>query len=286
MDDVKSVLLCSQINLKKWFVNPRIYTIFIVTFAFLFYHSYELSRFSREVGHNLTPWIFPHLFTPPVLQVFAFLVILLFCDAPFKDHHAPFVIIRTGRKNWMISQLVYLVWASIIFTLFTFVTSVVVLLPSIQFSLEWGIVIESLAHDVTLAPETVTIFFNPNLLTQLTPIAATTISVFYFFLVTLFIGVVILCFNTILAKTAGIVVAGILVAVSLFSNYLGFFSIGYLIYYLSPISWMSISTFNWDDGQLPAPSYAVITLLIAILVMSGAAYKVFIRKDMDLKGSG
>ncbi|MBM7542333.1 hypothetical protein [Amphibacillus cookii] len=286
MANFKSILLCAQINIKKWLVNPRIYTIFIATFAFLFYHTYALTRFAAEVGHAVTPWVFPHLFTSPVLQVFAFLIVLLFCDAPFKDHHTPFVTMRTGRKNWIIGQLIYLMLASFIFTVFTFITSIIVLLPHLQVSLEWGIVMESLANDPAIASDRVTIFFNPELLNRLSPLAAAGFGLLYFYLVTLFIGSVILCFNVLLQRTAGIVVAGILIAVSLFANYLGFFSFGYLIYYLSPISWMSISTLDWGSGQLPSLSYTLSTLVIAMVLLSIIATCVFIHKDMELKEGG
>lgn len=284
MSDLKMILHCSFLNFNKWIINPRIYSVFGVTIAFLFYHSSALLQFSGEVGYNLTPWVFPHLFTPPVLQVFAFLIILLFCDAPFKDNQAAFVLVRTGRKRWLISQILYLMWSSIIYTMFTFIVSVLALLPHVQWSSNWGIIIESLASDVSLAPETVTIFFNPELVNRLTPIHAAGYSILFFFLVTFFIGVVIFSFNILLEHTTGILIAGILVALSLFSNYLGFFSYGYLIYFLSPISWMSISSFNWGTGQLPTPGYAWLTLLGAMLCMSMLAYVTFMRKDITLKG--
>ncbi|MCT2536726.1 hypothetical protein NC661_14165 [Aquibacillus koreensis] len=284
MTNAKMVLFCTQINMKKWLVNPRIYTIFVLVFVFLLYHSYGLSTFSDEVGHGVSPWVFPHLITPPVLQVFAFFMVLLFCDAPFNDRHTPFVLIRTGRRNWIIGQILYIVFASAIFTIFTFITSIIVLIPNIQFSIDWGILIKSLASDPSIAPTTVTVFFNPGLLST-APITATIGSIFHFFTVAVFIGVVILFFNLLFKQMMGVVVAGVFIALSFFVLYIGNIIFGFKIYYFSPVSWMSISYSGWSDsGSFPSPIYAISVLLLSIIMMSIVSVLIFCQKDMELKG--
>ncbi|WP_017473424.1 hypothetical protein [Amphibacillus jilinensis] len=283
MANLSLIIRCSILNIKKWIVNPRIYLVLIITFTFLLYNAHELARFTAYVGEGISPWVFAHLFTPPVLQVFAFLAILLFCDAPFNDHHMPFVIMRIGRLKWFVGQLIYIVLSSILFTIITFLISVAVFIPHLKFTMDWGIIIRSLANDPMLASDRVTIFFNPELVELMTPIKATVLSLLFFCLVTIFIGLTILCFNVLIKQTSGVVVAGSFVAFSLFSYYLGFLSFGHIIFFMSPINWLSISSVGWNNQSLPSPTYTIVFLVLAIVIMGIIAAKAFVHKDLSLR---
>ncbi|MCJ7840059.1 hypothetical protein MUB24_03855 [Lederbergia sp. NSJ-179] len=286
MTNLKMMFLCSRVNLRKWAVNTRIYTLAVLIIAFLAYHSYGLSQFAAEKGVAITPWVFPHLNTPPVMQVFACFTLLLFCDAPFADRHMPFLVIRTGRRNWAIGQFIYIILAAFIYTAFVYAVSVLVLVPNIQFSTDWGIVIKTLAVNSDMAPD-VTIFMNEEIIYMLSPIKATLISFGLFWLVAVFVGVLIFCFNTVIGKMSGVVITGIFIFISYFSMYLGFLSFGIGIYYFSPISWSSITFVDWDySGTFPSPTYAVLFLLLASLLMSILSTIVFCKKDMNIQNWG
>ncbi|GAF66843.1 hypothetical protein BTS2_3748 [Bacillus sp. TS-2] len=266
-------------------INPRIYVVFTLTIAFLAYHSFGLSHFSAEAGYPVSPWIFTHLTTPPVMQVFAFLIILLFCDAPFKDRHTPFLIVRTGRANWIVGQILYIFMAAFIYTLFSFLSSIIVMIPNVEMTFDWGILLQTLANDPMYAPDSVTIFFNPEWMALLSPISATLLSLLHFWLVAIFIGLVILCFNLLSNKMLGILVIGIFVFLSFFSVYMGTLLFGMGIYYFSPISWMSLSYVDWSyNGSFPSSIFALVTLSITIIVMSIVSILTFIRKDINIQG--
>ncbi|GAE29748.1 hypothetical protein [Halalkalibacter hemicellulosilyticus] len=284
MIDIRRTFLCTQVNFRKWMINPRIYVVFTLTIAFLAYHSFGLSQFSAEVGYPVSPWIFAHLTTPPVMQVFAFLIILLFCDAPFKDRHTPFLIVRTGRGNWIIGQIFYIFIAAFIYTLFSFLSSIVIMIPNVEMTFEWGILLQTLANDPMYAPDSVTIFFNPEWMAILSPIEATLLSLLHFWFVAIFIGLVILSFNLLADKMLGILISGIFVFLSFFSVYIGTLLFGIGIYYFSPISWMSLSYVDWSySGSFPSPTFALVTLLIAMIIMSIVSILIFIQKDIDIQ---
>src|SRR5690625_3817274 len=126
------IRLCLGVNFRKWLVNPRIYALAVFIIAFLIYHQSGLSQFAGAHNQGVTPWVFPHLTTPPVLHVFATFAIILFSDAPFEDKHMPFLMIRSGRRNWIIGQLIYILMASLIYTLFVFIISILALLPNLE----------------------------------------------------------------------------------------------------------------------------------------------------------
>ncbi|MBS4201838.1 hypothetical protein KHA93_19725 [Bacillus sp. FJAT-49732] len=287
MNNLKVILLCSQVNFRKWLVNPRIYTLAVITIAFLSYHSLGLSKFAAEKEIAITPWVFPFLSIPPTMQVFACFIVLLFCDAPFADRHMPFLTIRTSRRNWIIGQLIYIILASFIYTIFVCVMSAIVLIPNLQLSTGWGVLIKTLAVKPDIAPS-VLVFFDEEIIKMFSPIKAILISSGLFWLVAVFIGVLIFFFNVVIKKMSGLVASGFFIFMSFFSIIQGILIFGEWIRYLSPISWMNISYLYWNGFGFAtaSPTFAVLCLLIAILLMGIISTIVFCKKDMNIHGWG
>lgn len=284
MKDIKIILLCSKTNIQKWVVNPRIYSIAIFIIAFLGYHSFGLSQFAVEMDFKLTPWVFPHLFTPPVLQIFALFALLLFCDAPFVDKHMPFLITRTGRRNLIIGQFCYIIFASIIYTLFVFIVSILVFIPNLQIDSNWGAFMQILSENLNDIPETVTIFFDSEIIHKLTALQATIISLGLFCLVSIFIGVTTFLFNILIGRMSGIVVVSFFIFISYFVVYVGGLTLGKGINFISPISWMSLSSLDWSNtGRVPTPIFASICLFLLIIFMGTLAVIVFNKKDVQFQ---
>lgn len=290
MTNLKMILLCTYTNFRKWPVNPRIYTLALVIVAFLAYHSFGLSQFSADKEVGITPWVFPHLTTPPVMQVFACLTVLLFCDAPFVDRHMPFLLIRVGRRNWTIGQLLYIVFTSFIYTTFVAAVSILVLIPNVQFTSNWGLLINSLGANSVIVPDSVTVFVSGEIITMFSAMEAMLISCGLFWLVSIFIGVLIFYFNVCFGKMSGIIAAGGFIFLSFFSMNHGRLLIGDWLLYITPISWMNMSYINFKYSEisaiLPSPTYVVFVLLGAILLMSCISVKVFCKKDIDIQEWG
>src|SRR5699024_8970632 len=159
MTNLKMIRICVQVNFQKWLVNPRIYTLAVLMIAFLAYHSFGLSQFAADKGIALTPWVFPHLITPPGLQVFACFIILFFSDAPFVDRHMPFVMIWSGRRNLINGQLFYIVGSGLLIAVFILLIAVIVLVVNEQVFTDCGLnfitlaVSAAIVHTVTIFPD-------------------------------------------------------------------------------------------------------------------------------------
>lgn len=286
MTDLKMIRICTQVNFQKWSVNPRIYTLLVIIIAFLAYHSYGLSQFAAEKDVSVSPWVFPHLMTPPVMQVFACFTILLFSDAPFADRHMPFLVIRAGRRNWVIGQLIYIIVAAFVYTAFIFIISILVLIPNVQMTTDWGIILKTLASN---SETSVTIFPDQRILSMFSAVEAALISFGLFWLVSIFIGVLIFCFNVAIGKMSGLIASGVFIFLSFFSIVQGRLILGDWISYLSPISWMSMSFFDWGYTEMfssPSITYAVLCLLGAISLMSVVCVTLFCKKDLDIQDWG
>lgn len=289
MNNIKTILLCSCLNFHKWAANPRIYTIAAVITAFLAYHLSGLSQLAAATGIPVTPWVFPHLLTLTVLLFFSCLTALLFCDAPFVDYHIPFIVIRAGRRNWVIGQLLYIVLASFIYTAFLCIVSSLVLIPNLQLSNDWGVILKTLAVNPDISANygiKATVFINKQIVTEFPAIQAMVISFGLFWLTSIFVGVLIFSFNVVIGKMSGLVASGFFIFISYFSYYQGRLTFGSWVSYISPLSWSSMIYLNWNYAGVscPTPTYSVFCLLAAILLMSLVSLIVVCKKDMDIQG--
>ena len=64
-----------------------------------------VTRYSLQVGVPVTPWGLAFSYSNTAMTVLCGCLLLLFyCNAPFADGHTPFVVIRTGRRNWILDK--------------------------------------------------------------------------------------------------------------------------------------------------------------------------------------
>jgi hypothetical protein len=289
VNNLKVILLCALVNFRKWRVNPRIYTLAAATAGFLSWHSAGLSQLSAATGIAVTPWVFTHLLTTTaMIAVFACFIMLFFCDAPFADRHTPFLIIRTGRRNWVIGQLVYIILAAFTYTVFFLIISVAVLIPNVKWDTDWGKILKTIAANPGIGNNygiKLTVFVHPLIVSMFSPIKATIISFGLFWLTSAFIGILILCGNIITGRAGGLVMAGVFLCISFFTEYLGPLTLnGYWIRCLSPINWCAMCCLDWTGrGEWAPPSYAVFSLLVSIFLMSIVSIMVFCKKDINIQ---
>ena len=284
---MKKIFLCSFTNYKKWIVDIKIYTLFTLILVFHIWNFSGVYEYAKMVGYGVSPWIFPHILSHPIaMPIYGSFAMLLFCDAPFIDRHTPFIMVRTGRNTWVLGQLLHILLTSFLYTLFIYGSTVLSFLPNIDLSSDWGKVIRTLAVNPTSAYEKgidLTVLINNSIVNSFSAMEATLISLGLFFLVTLFMGIVIFSLNLMVGKMCGIITAGILVFISYFSIYVGNLTIGYKVYYFSPLSWSSLQYIDWyRSGDSPSLLYAVIFLLGSSIILVIASVISFSRKDINI----
>jgi len=288
MTNIKLSVLCTGVTLRKWIGNKRIYSVAAVIIVFCFYTFWCLRQYASIVEMPVTPWVFPFFLSFPVMvMVYGCMAALLFCNAPFTDNQMPFLIIRTGRRNFMIGQLFYIVIAAFFFNLLIAIASGLALAPNIVLSSDWGIVLKSFANDPQSALGTsslvITVAIAPAVLDYFTPVTAMLTAFLLMWLVTIFIGMVILFFNVVVGKLSGLIAIGVLIFFSYFSFYLGNLLFGGITYFFSPLSWCNIYALDFisDGKSIPSPGYAVLVLSTLIIIMGTVSVIAFSKKDMD-----
>jgi hypothetical protein len=294
MHSFKQSMRCAGLNLAKWSTTPRVISLFVIIAAFLAYHAHSLVQFAAAEGKVLTPWVFPHLLTPAMLLVYGSFTLLLFCDAPFMDNHTPFVIVRSGRLAWLGGQLLYIVAAGLIYTLYFMLVSILVLMPHLTLANDWGVILKTLAANPSAGRQhnlVLTVFINGTIVQQFSPLQAMLISLGLFWLTSVFTGLLIFTVNLVTGKSGGLFVAGALICMTYFAGIQGRFVFGEWIALLSPLSWASMHNIRWGDGTdllsgplQPTAVFAVGSLLGSSILLAIISRIVFVRQDIVIKG--
>ncbi|BAE83937.1 hypothetical protein DesLBE_5324 [Desulfitobacterium sp. LBE] len=280
MDKLRKILFCSMQNLLKWSANPRIYVLGLLLLVFLSESVRPIAEFSSAVNVPVTPWVFPYLALHQLVLLCIMLgVVLLFCDAPFIDAHQPYVIIRSGKKNWLWGQILYIMIAAALYFLFIVLCSILMLLPNLTYANEWGKVFSTLALTDAGNQFKVALPISYQLQHAYTPMSAMVWSFLMSWLVGVFLGLLMFVLNMRFKREIGAVVATALV----FLQYFAFEASGFLTFSLSPVSWASLGNLDiTHTSALPSLTYAVCALIGLNLILILLANLLNRKKSIDV----
>jgi len=255
-----SRLICYQ-NFRKWTANYRVWVIAILLVILTHNFTGEITDFAQDINIDVSPWMFPFLFTQKFIKLlFFFPLILLFCDAPFIDENQPYIIARSGRMPWSIGQIGYIVIASAVYFIFLMFITVMINLPSIQFTMEWGKVLGTLANTNASIVVGLKTIITSSTLHYFSPLQAMWFSFLLSWLAGVFLGLMIYVINS-LTNTR---IFGVL-ADSFFLVLDAAITSKSHLYRFSPVSWSNLDRID-IEGTSPMPSITYIYIGFAVLI--------------------
>lgn len=270
---------CAE-NFQKWLKNPRIYILFLLFFLHMFDLMLPFNKTASTLGVKNTPWTFPFVSSSLVFGMFLLLgYVLLFCDAPFTDRHQPYIIIRIGKIKWMWGQILYIVLSSLIFVLSIQIFIIIVLLPTLTFSTDWGKMLYTVSQ-LPIEGFVSNVAVSYSLITSYSPIQATVISMLLVWLEGIFIGCLIFVFNMKFKKMVGTILGCF--HATLFFMVKGMDS-NTVLWKIVPSAWMDLATESKKlMGRHPGIVYAVVGLLVLIVVLWGCMIRMAKRYSVDV----
>lgn len=127
----------------KWICNPRMIILFCMMIYIYDYIILEMKKASIDIAGSCN--IFePFLAignSPLLLLLIPIVFITLLGDFPKTDGNTMFYICRTGKKNWLLGQMLFAIWASITYLVSVFVYSVLFSCTFANVSYKWSDVI-------------------------------------------------------------------------------------------------------------------------------------------------
>jgi len=241
------------------------------------YFTTEITQFARGVEINVSPWLYPFLFTQKYVKLLFFLpLILLFCDAPFIDENQPYVIARSGRIPWSIGQISYIFIASALYLLFLMVATIIINLPNLQFTMEWGKVLGTLANTNAATVAGVKTTIHSGIIYYFSPLQAMWFSLLLTWLASVFLGLLIYVINSI----SGTRILGVLAAsffLVLDATIIGRDN----LYRFSPVSWSSIERID-IEGTTQMPSITYIYIGFALLIIGMIILAIVVNRKQSI----
>lgn len=185
---------------------------------------------------------------------------LLINDLPLKDSQQNFLLIRSGKRAWIFSQIIYIFYVTLIYFSFIFAALFVFQLPRLGFDAEnWG----KIARSSTTPNTKMVIIATDSIREDYTPLEAFACSVGMAFLLALMVALVMLTLNLIFKNKTGTIIAGLLIFLVNIVHAKGF---GSLPFYISPLGWCSLAIMDKNGtSRRPDFSYAITVISAAIL---------------------
>ncbi|HEY4554560.1 MAG TPA: hypothetical protein VIG80_15310 [Bacillaceae bacterium] len=270
--------VCFQ-NLRKWSSNYRVWVIAILLIILTHNFTKDIGYFARDIGINVSPWIFPFLFTQKYIKLlFFFPLVLLFCDAPFVDNNQPYIISRSGRTPWSIGQIGYIFIASSAYFLFLVFLTLVVNLPNIEYTAEWGKVLGTLANTNASIQIGLKTSILSSIIHYFNPIQAMWFSFFLSWLAGIFLGLLIYVVNSVSnSRMFGVLAASFFLVLD------ASVSGRPELYRFSPVSWSNISRIDIEGTtQMPTITYIYIGFALIIGSMVIAAIVVNRKQSINV----
>lgn len=130
----------------QFFKDSKFITVTLFSFLFLFVYIIPLRHEASLSAYGITPYILPLLYDMNTMYMM-FVMILLVCDAPFAQKNNVFINIRANMKSSFIGKLIYLFLTSVILQLTQFILCLIMLVPYLSFSDNWGYIITKVVSE-------------------------------------------------------------------------------------------------------------------------------------------
>ena len=213
--NIKQAFSCARTEYIKWVCDARmiilgVLVIFIYTFAIE-----PLLKNAEEMGEPLNilePFI-AIANSGAILLIIPLVFLTLIADFPKIDTNTVFYIIRVGRMNWLLGQIIKLVMMALSYLAFIFAGAVIPMLSKGFWYNGWSNVATQYAvrfpeksgnFGVQLLPE--------NLYNQLSVFSAAIQSYVLVFAYLMIIGLLLLAFSLVKKKTMGFVLCGAVIS--------------------------------------------------------------------------
>lgn len=220
-------------QMKQVLSNQRIILICILIAVFVFSNLQGVLDFSTDVGISVTPWALSHITSDYICQLVIMAgAVALFCDVPFKNDLTKYILPRAGYTPWIVGHCMYIVVLSLLYVCVILLSSILPLLPNIQFDDSWGKIWGTLARTIMGSQYGIPFTVDDYVIGAYTPWQATLLSFLLSWSCCVWLGLVMYFFNTVSNSYVGTFVAAgfVLMDITVANEWLPWF------YKISPVT--------------------------------------------------
>lgn len=237
-----------------------------------FIFAIPLLNLAKDVGYDVNVTVLPmYLYDFEYDCTFIAIILYFFSGVPFLKYSEMYCIIREGKTNWVIKQIVHIVAMACVFMIMAVITSIVPFLIRGDVNNQWG----KIAYTLSLTDKNVEyncVKFPSSMLAKYSPWECLIVCVLFVTIIVIFMGMLVFAFSLVFNRVIAICLgAGFEILMILTFNLR--LTTGFLIY-ASPCSWLDISSLGRKPSAtgyslgIPSMWQCVIELIIAMVIFS------------------
>lgn len=253
-------------QLKQNITSTRVILLFSLIAIFTFSTIRPVNDFANAFEIGITPWVFSLFTNDYVCQLVVMAgVILLFCNAPFRNEIYNYILPRAGTTAWILGMILYIVILSLLYVLLIFSVGVLVIIPNIEFEMGWGKTWGSLALGGFSSQFRIPFSVNEYIIGAYDPLRATVTSILLEWACCVFLGLVTYFLNNATNTMFGSLVAAAFVFLDItIAN-----EWSYAFYKISPVTMAQIHTLTSSKSMYGLTlAYAVKFFAVSTILLS------------------
>ena len=275
--DIQEIFLLTGKNFSDWLKNPRIWMTFALGLVLCLMLTDQILTQAQKFQ---TP---VQMFEPLIwtfgdaqsVMLSSLLLLLLFADMPFVNQMTPYWLIRTKRNVWLAGQVLYVVTATCLYTLFLCMTELLIASPWAYVGNVWSQTAASIGYGRNAS---LTVPVSVKTMEMTMPYECAVYVVFLMLFYSLFIAAVMLVLNLQKGRSGGVVGAllvnlyGILLTPEIFQKL--FHLTGGLSYranvlcgWLSPLNHATFPMHSFGYDYLPQLWVSILLFFVVITVL-------------------
>ena len=259
--------------------SPKLWAAGLLIFYGVFSLVEPYAKAAWALGEDVSIGILAYNFSRGMSILDLYLALLLiFSELPFKDPQQTYLIMRSGKRAWYLSQIFYIIAVSVSVTLIISLVSAIILTGHLSFGNAWGNIITKGANGglykygvVGLIPSGAHKTFSPYAaLAWSLPVGTLTMTAF---------GSIVFSLNSLFRGSVGTVAGAVIIALTLIGRFLGVTGSRYLMI----IDWSDFSAVNLNRApKTPTPEFEI-CVLAAMFFISVILIVFCARKKTDIK---
>lgn len=255
MNFITKTLTATGYHLFYTLFHPKFWAAVLLVLTVTFIRIQPYAEVASDFNINVSIGILSFIYSDVLFITVIFISLLLvFSELPFKNTQQTFLLTRSGRRVWCVSQILYIIVVSITITVAAVLFSIVLLAGHLSFDDKWDKVINSVINgklpEGYAAPRCV----SPEALIVFSPYKAIAWSLLCGTFCSVMFGLIIFAANLASGKSVGIPIGSVLIALYWLFGYTD----KYFLIWFSPLEWASIDTINWRHvSQMPTPEFAI-----------------------------
>ena len=211
MDKLKILFYSLELTKHK-LLSSRFRSLCLIYAGFVWVNMSSIRSFIEATNCPVSIYIYPIMLIHIKFRtIISFCCVYLFSDVPFLQYSKMYSLIRMGRIKWALAQILSIFETAFLFCLYMCIVPVVLCIPNVEFTGEWGKIIHTLSLTNMSQVYAINIYVPYEVLVRLKPMEAMFLAVGLSTLLISFFGVFMFALSLVFKRNIAIVAASVVI---------------------------------------------------------------------------